>query len=100
MHKVVIVLAIAAQSFPVGTTSRGISVSLGNSSQNVGFSEVLTAAPYSVTFDDVPAGDYVATAQAIDADGNPLGAAVTANIIVEPDAVQVDIPASISVTVL
>src|SRR5690348_4716738 len=100
MHKVALTLAVAATSFPAGTAAGGIMVSLESADKNLGFTDVLKAAPYTTTFENVPAGDYVATAQAVDVDGNSLGEAVTANVTVAPDAVQVDIPASISVTVL
>lgn len=93
MHTVVVTVATSSQSFPAGTVAGGIRVTLGS------LPPVVVAAPFVATFNDVPAGDHPITAQAVDAAGSDLGAPVTGTVTVAPDAVQVDVPASIAVQV-
>ncbi len=94
MHTVTVTVAVSPVSFPAGTQPAGIRVTLGTLAP-----VVVVAAPYVATFSDVPAGDYPIVAQAVDTSGKALGDAVNASVTVAPDAVQVDIPASISVQV-
>ena len=59
-------------------------------------------APYSTTFQNVPADTYTATAQAIDSTGNPLGPSFTsaATIVTDlPVSVSVDVPIGITISV-
>lgn len=94
MHTVTVTVAVSPVSFPAGTQPAGIRITLGTLAP-----VVVAVAPYVATFSDVPAGNYPVSAQTVDASGNTLGDAVTASVTVAPDAVQVDIPASISVQV-
>jgi predicted phage tail protein len=94
--KTVIVTALTAVSqMAAGTQPAGILFSIpGQPSQTV------TAAPYSASFANVPAGTYQATAQAVDVSGNPLGAPATSSSFdVSADTVGVDIPVSITISV-
>lgn len=94
MHTVVVTVATSSQSFPAGTVSGGVRITLE------GQPFVLVAsAPFVGTFDNVAPGQYSVSAQAVDANGADLGALVTGSVTVAPDAVQVDVPASISVQV-
>ena len=97
MATVVVTLETQSQNFPAGTVAAGIVVSI------VGASVApvhLTAAPYSATFADVPAGSYSANAQAVDANGNPLGAAaVSAQFTIAAPDVAVDVPTVLTVSI-
>ncbi|MEX3914914.1 hypothetical protein AB4Y43_01520 [Paraburkholderia sp. BR10872] len=85
-----------AVTAPAGTTLGGLSVSI---SGNPVPAQVVTTAPWSVSFANVPAGTYSASVQGIDANGKPLGASVSsAQFTVEPD-VSIDIPNVVSVAV-
>ena len=100
-HTVIVSAASQAQAFPVGTKSTGIQFSVqGNGSAIAPIT--IAGAPYVATFQDVPAGDYTITAQAVDATGAAIGAPVTVQQTIAPDApttVSVDIPSSVSVQV-
>jgi hypothetical protein len=81
-------------NFP-GQTWAGIVIGLtGQPSQTV------TAAPYNAMFPAVPAGDVVATAQAVDTTGAAMGSAVSEpyTVVDIVPVVDVDIPATISFT--
>ena len=82
MSTVVVTVVTQSQQFPAGTEAAGIKVSLG------GFpDQTLTAAPYVAEFADVGPGEFAITAQAVDAEGNALGAAVTGSVtIAAPEA--------------
>lgn len=103
MHTVLVAILTALGSFPLGTVSGGIQVSLALAVADPAatpFAPVIaTSAPYSASFSNVPAGDYVVTAQAIDDKGVALGSPVTANVTVAADVVNLDVPASLTVTV-
>lgn len=97
-HTVAVSVATTPQSFPAGTVSGGIVVSLGAFP-----AQTLSAAPYVATFAAIESGDYTITAQAIDSAGAPIGAAVSYPLTIAPDApatVEIEIPASISVSVV
>lgn len=98
-HVVTVTVASSKQDFPLATTTSGIQVTLQN------FPPVLvTAAPYVAVFNAVNAGaTYSIVAQALDGTGAALGAAVNGSVTIPadgPTTVSLDVPASISVTVV
>lgn len=95
MRKVIITVQTTPQQFPVTTVPAGISVTLGTFEP-----VVVNKAPYLVIFNEVPEGEYTITAQAIDAEGLPLGEAIETTITVAPNFINVDIPSSISVEIV
>jgi hypothetical protein len=83
MSTVVVTVVAQAQQFPAGTSTAGIKVSLA------GFPEqTLTAAPYVAEFADVGPGEFAITAQAVDAEGNALGEAVTGSVTIAAPVVE------------
>lgn len=97
MATVVVSLETQSQNFPAGTVAAGIVITIVGSSIAP---QTVTAAPYSATFADVPAGQYSASAQAVDSNGNALGAAaVSAQFTVAAPDVAIDIPSVVNVTV-
>jgi hypothetical protein len=97
-HIVTVTVATASESFPAGTSSSGIQVTLE------GFAPVvLTAAPFVATFADVPAGaTYGVAAQTLDGAGVALGSAVTGSVDIPTDApvtVNLDVPTGLSISV-
>lgn len=96
MSTVIVSVATASTPFPAGTVAAGIVITLSGGIAP----QTVTAAPYSASFSDVAPGTYTASAQAVDASGNALGAAAVSTefTIAAPD-VNVDIPQTISVTV-
>lgn len=95
---VVVTIETVATPFPAGTVPTGINISL---SGGVVPAHVAMAAPYAATFTDVAPGTYTATAQAIDSNGAPLGAAAVSaefTITADPD-VNVDIPSIVTVSI-
>jgi hypothetical protein len=95
MSTVVATVSPNKQYFPAGTTPAGISISITGIAP-----QVIAAAPYTATFTNVPDGTYTAVAQAVDASGNPLGAALTsASFTVPTNGVAVDIPGGFSISV-
>lgn len=97
MSTVIVSVATQQQSFAAGTAAAGIVISIVGASIAP---QTVTAAPYTASFADVPAGTYTASAQTIDQSGNWLGdrQVSEAFTIAAPD-VMVDVPASVSVTV-
>lgn len=95
MTTVIVNVATSQAQFPAGTVAAGIIIAIAGFS-----SQTITAAPYSATFDGVPPGSYSVTSQAIDSNGNPLGALISSEAftVAEPD-VTLDVPATITVTV-
>ena len=112
MSTVIVTVVSQEKSFPAGTVSSGIKVTLGDASQ------VLTAAPYVATFWNVGPGEHAITAVAVDANGADLGDVVTGSITIAeapeapaPEApvaepapepapeVTINVPASLSVEV-
>jgi predicted phage tail protein len=94
--RTVIATAITTKlQMAAGTVPAGILFSIpGQPSQTV------AASPYVATFQNVPAGSYQVTAQAVDASGNPLGSpALSTAFDVSADTVDVDIPVSITLAV-
>jgi len=83
MSTVVVTVVAQAQQFPAGTETAGIKVSLA------GFPEqTLTAAPYVAEFADVGPGEFAITAQAVDKEGNALGAAITGSVTIAAPVVE------------
>lgn len=95
MSTVVVTVATAVTQFPAGTAPAGIVITIPGAAP-----QTIAASPYVATFDNVAPGSYIASAQAVDTAGNPLGAASTSSQfeVVAP-TVGIDVPASISVTV-
>jgi len=98
MSRTVVVLVATTsveEVVPVGVSASGILVSIAG----VG-DQMLSAAPYTATFADVPDGDYVVSAQAKGSDGGVLGAAISQQFSVStpPNTIQVDEPQSVIVT--
>lgn len=94
MATVIVNVASVQSPFPAGTVAAGISIAIqGLMAQTVG-------SPYSATFDNVSPGTYVATAQAVDTNGAPLGTMITSEsfTVAQPD-VMLDTPAAITITV-
>ena len=101
MSTVIVQVATAPTPFPAGTAPAGIAIALLGVSPtpDVTPTQMITAAPYEATFANVPPGTYTASAAALDASGNPLGApAVSAQFTVEAP-VSVDVPQTVTVTV-
>ena len=96
MSTVTITVASQSEQFPAGTVSSGIVVTLAGHDP-----VTLTSAPSVATFANVADGEYAITAQAVDASGVALGAAVTGSVTVAtaPATVSIDVPASLTVTV-
>jgi hypothetical protein len=94
---VIVTLATQQQAFPAGTAAAGIVITLVGASVAP---QHITAAPYSASFSDVAPGTYTASAQAVDANGNALGAgAVSAEFTVAAPDVMVDVPSVVTVSV-
>ncbi|CAN0620337.1 conserved protein of unknown function [Burkholderia multivorans] len=96
MSKVTVNVVTQQQAFAAGTVAAGIVISLSGGSiapQNV------TSAPYTASFDNVPPGSYTATAQAVDASGNALGAPATSAEFTVAESVLVDVPSVVTVQV-
>lgn len=97
MANVIVTVATQQQAFPAGTAAAGLVITLAGASVAP---QHVTAAPYTASFADVAPGTYTASAQAVDANGNPLGAAAVSEAftIAAPD-VMVDVPATVTVSV-
>ena len=88
MSQVIVTLVTEQQQFPAETVAGGIRVGLA------GFpDQVLTAAPFVATFNDVGPGTFEITAQAVDHAGANLGAAITGSVTIEAPA-PVEAPAA------
>lgn len=97
MSTVIVTVETQAQPFPSGTVAAGVSISL---SGGVLHAQLITTAPYSASFADVAPGTYTASAQAVDASGNPLGAAaVSAEFTIAAPEVNVDVPSVVTVAI-
>jgi len=99
-HTVTVTIATAQHSFAAGTTSTGIEVSLVSTAEGATpVVQKLTGAPYIATFADIASGEYNIHAVALDAEGKELGDAITGTATVAPDNVEIDVPASMIVSV-
>ncbi|MBN3757248.1 hypothetical protein G3N95_30200 [Paraburkholderia sp. Tr-20389] len=96
MANVIVTVATQQQAFPAGTAAAGIVITLVGASVAP---QHISAAPYSASFSDVAPGTYTASAQAVDANGNPLGAAAVSAEFTIAAPVMVDVPQTVSVTV-
>lgn len=97
MSTVIVSVATQPVAFPSGTVPAGIVISLSGGAIAP---QTVNAAPYSASFTDVAPGQYTASAQAVDASGNALGAAaVSAEFTIAAPDVSIDIPQTVSVTV-
>ena len=93
MRTVVVSFDTQAQTFPGIFTPGKFRVDIGGSFP---FQEV--DGP-SVTFPNVPPGDYVARVVRLNADGTELGAAVTTGFVVPEDMTLVAVPLTVSVSI-
>lgn len=97
MSTVIVAVETQSQQFPSTTVSAGVSISLSGGAVPA---QVISAAPYSATFADVAPGTYTASAQAVDAAGNAIGAAaVSAEFTIAAPDVSIDVPSVVNVTV-
>jgi hypothetical protein len=96
MRTVIVTLQTAVSQLPEGTIPGGIKISFTGGvvpPQTV-------ASPYSATFNNVPAGDYIVIAQAVDSAGQPLGdAKQSTQFHVSASTVGVDVPMQVTVAV-
>jgi hypothetical protein len=81
------------QSFPAGTVLSGYSFSINGATP-----QTISAAPFEATFADVSPGDNVATVQALDGAGAPLGDPASAPFTVPQPDVVLQVPAVVTVT--
>jgi len=99
-HTVTVTIATAQHSFAAGTVSTGIQVSLVSTAEgSTPVVQKLTTAPFIATFEDVSPGDYNIHAVALDGDDKELGDAITGSATVAADNVNIDVPASLIVSV-
>lgn len=97
MSTVIVTLETVATPFPAGTVAAGISISLSGGAVPA---QTVTAAPYTASFADVAPGSYTASAQALDANGQPLGAAaMSAEFTIAAPDVSVDVPSTVTVAI-
>ncbi len=97
MKTVVVTIATSPTPFPAGTVASGIVVSLSGGAIGP---QTITAAPYTATFEGVAPGTYTASAQSVDAAGQPLGGVMTSSsFVIAEDDINIDIPSSITVSV-
>jgi hypothetical protein len=96
MSTVIVTLATVEADQPAGTAAQGgIVFTLSNGAAP----QTIAAAPFTASFADVVPGSYVATCQAVDVNGNPVGALLTSDQFTIAAPVPFQIPSSISVTV-
>lgn len=96
MSTVIVTVATASTPFPAGTVPAGIVITLSGGAVAP---QTVTAAPYSASFSDVVPGSYTASAQAVDASGNALGAAAVSAEFTVAAPVNIDVPQTVNVTV-
>lgn len=96
MATVIVSIATQQQAFPAGTAAAGIVITLVGASVAP---QHISASPYSASFSDVAPGTYTASAQAVDANGNALGAAATSAPFTIEAPVMVDVPQTVTVSV-
>jgi hypothetical protein len=93
---VVVTIETVETQFPAGTVAAGINFTL---SGGVVPAQLVTAAPFTVSFADVADGSYTVTAQAVDAAGTAIGAAaVSAEFVIASD-VSIAIPSVVTVSI-
>ena len=99
-HIVSVSITTAQHSFAAGTTTTGIEVTLTSTAEgSTPVVQKLTAAPWVATFEGVVSGDYNIRAVALDGEGKELGDAIVGTATVAPDNVELDVPASMIVSV-
>lgn len=99
-------VATTAVALPAGITGAGIRISITDTeSQPVVDADhnaiapvMLTSAPYSASFSNVPAGSFVAVATAVDTTGAAIGEPVSQPFTVPVAGPTYDAPASLTVT--
>ena len=95
-RNVILSISTKTQAFPAGTQFGGFKFSLAPA--NGGPAGETVTPELTVTFANVPAGRYVAKAEALDANGALLGAAVTADVEVVDAQVSLAVPDTLSFT--
>ena len=91
MAKVVVTVALAVRSFPVGTAAGAIKVSLGPDM-------FLEQEQGPFVFEDVPVGTYTVTAERVGADGARLGDAVSKSFVVVATSTDIQVPVDFTIT--
>lgn len=92
---VVVTIETQEQQFPAGTVAAGILFTLSGA---VAPTQLVTAAPFTASFADVPDGPYTVQAQAVDAANGPIGAAaVSAEFVIASD-VSIAIPSVVTIS--
>jgi hypothetical protein len=61
--------------------------------------QVIPVAPFEATFDNMPAGDFVGTVQAVSATGELLGTAVSLNVNVPITDIVIEMPVTLNALV-
>ena len=100
MSSLLVQVASKSQLFPAGTVAGGIQIGVvGSAGSPVIAPQVITSAPYNATFNNLPVDAYTITAQALDGNGKPLGAAVSVvqTVLASAQAeVSIDIPSAVT----
>ena len=95
MATVLVEVESTSTQFPAGTVPAGIVITIDGITP-----QTVAAAPYKATFENVGPGTYTASAQAVSSTGTALGAAfVSTPFTVSAPDVNVDVPASVTVTI-
>jgi hypothetical protein len=95
MATVIVSVSIKDQAFPAGTLGGNYAYDILQSGTSIKHQE---SDQLSITFVDVPPGDYAARAQRLDSSGSPLGIAVTMAFVVPQPTVNVSVPDVVTVT--
>jgi len=96
MAIVKVTVTTSAVDQPSSTAAQGgIVITLSNGAAP----QTIAAAPYEVVFNDVAVGSYTFTAQAVDVNGNAVGAAITSESFTVAAPVVYNMPSGITVSV-
>lgn len=97
---IIAAIVFAATALPEGVVAGNLEVTLYSTlSPELPVQPPANPTGDTVTFDNVPAGDYYAVTRRLDSNGNVLGSPVTSNTITVPaDAATYDAPASITLS--
>ncbi|MGA7781157.1 MAG: hypothetical protein WCA85_26090 [Paraburkholderia sp.] len=96
MSTVVATLSTVESDQPATTAAQGgITFTLSGGAP----SQLIAAAPYSASFSDVAPGSYTVTTQAVDVNGNAVGAAVTSEEFAVAAPVQYNLPSGLNISV-
>lgn len=92
MARVSVVISTVTQSFPAGTVGGNFKYSIEGDAV---FEQQSTET--SVAFDNVPPGNYIASAQLLDSVGGTLGDRISAPFTVAAPSVDLQVPSTITV---